>query len=281
MKPNGFATSGCVGLQSGHFNVNLIPSQNKRNAYCNTQPHTERRRRIGKVRTCAGHTGGVFDGPVEALVAVADGGGLVVAGAVQRTLGAFAVACVGLEGAGLAGCRGGRSPGAFRPAGSSVSTRTTGSTGWQMQHCCSSIIFALVVPALSYRTGSFISSLSTFYQDTLYFLNFRTCLHLHASPRQHLPIVQRSLAIKIQWSNYVCDKWTTFNISSQNNDTAAVFQPKSLLVVFTWILPFYRPLLSSFSTLCCFCLFCSFWSNPFWLEAFISAQKHWNIDVMI
>lgn len=98
---------------------NLSPKQNnfslvsawkdkkKKNAHCNTDTH--RMVRIQSLRTCAGHTGGVFDGPVEAFVAVTDGGGLVVAGAVQRTLGAFTVACVRLEGAGLAGCRGGHS----------------------------------------------------------------------------------------------------------------------------------------------------------------------------
>lgn len=79
-----------------------------------TRTHTQRRRRIRNVRTCASHTGGVLDGPVEAFLAVTDGGGLVVAGAVQRTLGAFTVACVGLEGAGLTGCRGGQSAEAFK-----------------------------------------------------------------------------------------------------------------------------------------------------------------------
>lgn len=58
----------------------------------------------GLLRTCASHAGGVFDGPVEAFVTVTDGGSLVMAGAVQRTLGAFTIPRVRLEGAGLTGC---------------------------------------------------------------------------------------------------------------------------------------------------------------------------------
>lgn len=47
--------------------------------------------------TCASHGGGVFDGPVEAFVTVTDGGGLVMAGAMWRTLCAFSVPCKGFE----------------------------------------------------------------------------------------------------------------------------------------------------------------------------------------
>lgn len=46
---------------------------------------------------------------------MADGGGLVVARAVQGTLGAFTVASVRLEGAGLAGCRGAQSTEGLKP----------------------------------------------------------------------------------------------------------------------------------------------------------------------
>lgn len=50
-----------------------------------------------KLLTCTSHGGGVFDSPVEAFVAVTDGGGLVVAGAVWRTLGALLVPGVRTE----------------------------------------------------------------------------------------------------------------------------------------------------------------------------------------
>lgn len=101
-----------------------------------THTHPNRKRNQN-LRTCASHTGRVFDGPVEAFVAVTDGGGLVVAGAVQRTLGAFTVTGVCLEGAGLTGCGGGQSREGFKstpcrftdssPAGSSVWRRAPGS----------------------------------------------------------------------------------------------------------------------------------------------------------
>lgn len=42
-----------------------------------------------------------MDSPVEAFVAVADGGSLVMAGAMQRTLDAFTVPSIRLKGAGL------------------------------------------------------------------------------------------------------------------------------------------------------------------------------------
>lgn len=47
--------------------------------------------------TCTSHGGGVFDIPVEAFVAVTDGGSLVMAGAMWRTLGAFSVPSVCFE----------------------------------------------------------------------------------------------------------------------------------------------------------------------------------------
>lgn len=47
--------------------------------------------------TCTGCGGGVLNGPVEAFLAVTDGASLVVAGAMQRTNGAFMVPSVGLE----------------------------------------------------------------------------------------------------------------------------------------------------------------------------------------
>lgn len=57
------------------------------------------------VLTCAGHCGGVFSSSVEALITVTDGGRLVVAGAMQRTLGAFCVPSICFEGAGPTGWR--------------------------------------------------------------------------------------------------------------------------------------------------------------------------------
>lgn len=47
--------------------------------------------------TCTGRGGGVLDGPVEAFLAVTDGACLVMAGAMQRTNGAFMVPSIGLE----------------------------------------------------------------------------------------------------------------------------------------------------------------------------------------
>lgn len=47
--------------------------------------------------TCTGRGGGVLNGPVEAFLTVTDGASLVVAGAMQRTNGAFMVPSVGLE----------------------------------------------------------------------------------------------------------------------------------------------------------------------------------------
>lgn len=55
--------------------------------------------------TCTSHGGGVFDSSVEAFVAVTDGGGLVMAGAMWRTLGAFRVPSICLEEAGPTGWR--------------------------------------------------------------------------------------------------------------------------------------------------------------------------------
>lgn len=55
--------------------------------------------------TCTSHVGGVFDSPVEAFVAVTDGGGLVMAGAMWRTFGAYSVPSVCLEEARLASWR--------------------------------------------------------------------------------------------------------------------------------------------------------------------------------
>lgn len=55
--------------------------------------------------TCASHRRGVLDSPVEAFVAVTDGGGLVMAGAVWRTLGAFSVPSIRLEEARLTSWR--------------------------------------------------------------------------------------------------------------------------------------------------------------------------------
>lgn len=52
--------------------------------------------------TCTSHGGGVFYSSVEAFVAVTDGGGLVMAGAMWRTLGAFSVPSICLEEARLA-----------------------------------------------------------------------------------------------------------------------------------------------------------------------------------
>lgn len=47
--------------------------------------------------TCTSHGGRVFNSPVEAFVAVTDSGGLVMAGAMWRTLGAFGVPSICLE----------------------------------------------------------------------------------------------------------------------------------------------------------------------------------------
>lgn len=55
--------------------------------------------------TCTRHGGGVFDSSVEAFVAVTDGGSLVMAGAMWRTLGAFRVPSIRLEGARLTSWR--------------------------------------------------------------------------------------------------------------------------------------------------------------------------------
>lgn len=43
------------------------------------------------ILTCTSHCGWVFDSPVEAFFTVTDSGGLVMAGAMQRTLGTFSV----------------------------------------------------------------------------------------------------------------------------------------------------------------------------------------------
>lgn len=58
-----------------------------------------------KILTCTSRGGGVFDSPVEAFIAVTDGGSLIMAGAVWRTLGAFSDPSIRLEEARLTSWR--------------------------------------------------------------------------------------------------------------------------------------------------------------------------------
>ena len=90
-----------------YFTVELDHTATNKTNKINTKDiffHADRRF-LSNPLTCAGQSGGVLNGPVEAFITVTHGGRLVMAGAVQRTLGAFSVPGERLEGSRPTGWR--------------------------------------------------------------------------------------------------------------------------------------------------------------------------------